>query len=63
MALLDGIGDKRPKVPPACFNCIEEASRAFGAVHLPLKVSLIFQSSLFHDVSTQMISSISFQMR
>lgn len=38
MALLDGIGDKRPKVPPACFICIEEASRAFGAVHLPLKV-------------------------
>jgi hypothetical protein len=36
-ALLEALGDKRPKVPPACFKCINEAFRRFGGRHMPLK--------------------------
>jgi hypothetical protein len=36
-ALLEGLGDKRPKVPPACLQAAQEGLRAFGPKHFPFK--------------------------
>jgi cytoskeleton-associated protein 5 len=37
LALLQGLNDRKPKVPPACIACITKAAIAFGATQLPLK--------------------------
>lgn len=35
--LLEGLSDKKPKVPPACVGIITKALQLFGARAMPLK--------------------------
>ncbi|CAM9514243.1 unnamed protein product [Chrysoparadoxa australica] len=52
LALLEGLKDKKPKVPPACMATLIEGVRSCGAGKMPLKeMKAEFNSMLTHKVT------------